>query len=90
MNFRILFPEDPKSFQDWKNLFQNSAAVHFASSQTFNVANIGKVTITITITITQYCCTGTPLLSNILLLRYQLLSQQQPSLKQFICGKDIK
>ena len=33
------------SFQDWNNLFQNSTAVHFASSQTSLIANIGKITI---------------------------------------------
>ena len=30
------------SFQDWNKLFQNSTAVHFASSQTSKLANIGK------------------------------------------------
>ena len=41
-HFRILFPEDPRSFQDWNELFQNSTAVHFASSQTFKIENIGN------------------------------------------------
>ena len=41
--FRALFPEQPRSFEEWEVFFQDSAAVHFASSQTSDVAHVGKL-----------------------------------------------
>ena len=35
---QILFPEQPKPFSHWQQLFQNSSTVHFASSQTSKLA----------------------------------------------------
>ena len=40
--FSVLFPEDPKSFDEWDELFERSTAVHFASSQTFSFVNVGN------------------------------------------------
>ena len=37
-----LFPEEPKSFEEWNELFLLSTAVHFASSQTGFIANTGN------------------------------------------------
>ena len=47
------------SFEDWEKLFQNSTAVHFASSQTSKLANIGKISINIFLII-NFCCLDDP------------------------------
>ena len=35
-----LFPEQSRSFQEWKNIFANSSSAHFANKQTSKFAHV--------------------------------------------------